>query len=100
MISTQSPSPSRAIASSRWTRRVGNRRHANFIFPALDPFAEPHHIRDAAARVRSLCMLRRVVTYLVVLSAGLLITSPSSARERRHIDATPSLHAPCSVLSG
>jgi hypothetical protein len=78
----------------------GRCEHANFFFPTLDPFAEPHHIGDVAARVRSLCMLRRVVTYLVVLNAGLLITSPASARERRHIDATPSLHAPCSVLSG
>jgi hypothetical protein len=27
-------------------------------------------------------------------------SEPSSARERRHIDATPFSHAPCSVLSG
>ena len=45
-------------------------------------------------------MLRRMITYLIVLSAGLLITAPSSARERRHIDATSFLDAPCSVLSG
>ena len=43
-------------------------------------------------------MLRRMVTYLIVLSAGLLITAPSSGRERRHIDATP--YSPCGVLSG
>jgi hypothetical protein len=34
-------------------------------------------------------MLRRMVTYLIVLSAGLLITAPSSARERRHISPGP-----------
>ena len=45
-------------------------------------------------------MLRRMVTYLIVLSAGLLFAAPSSARERQHIDVTPFLHAPCSVLSG
>jgi hypothetical protein len=41
-----------------------------------------------------------MITYLIVLGAGLLITAPSSARERRHIDATSFLDAPCSVLSG
>ena len=39
-------------------------------------------------------MLRRMITYLIVLSAGLLITAPSSERERRHIDATSFLDAP------
>jgi hypothetical protein len=41
-----------------------------------------------------------MVTYLIVLSAGLLFAAPSSARERQHIDVAPFLHAPCSVLSG
>jgi hypothetical protein len=47
-----------------------------------------------------LSMLRRMVIYLIVVGAGFPFAASSSARERRHIDATPSLHAPCSVLSG
>ena len=45
-------------------------------------------------------MLRRMVIYLIIVGAGFPFAASSSARERRHIDATPSLHAPCSVLSG
>ena len=47
-----------------------------------------------------LCMLRRMVIYLIIVGAGFPFAASSSARERRHIDAAPSLHAPCSVLSG
>src|SRR4030088_612708 len=45
-------------------------------------------------------MLRRMVIYLIIVGAGFPFAASSSARERRHIDAMPSLHAPCSVLSG
>ncbi len=45
-------------------------------------------------------MLRRMVIYLIIVGAGFAFAASSSARERRHIDAMPSLHAPCSVLSG
>ena len=47
-----------------------------------------------------LCMLRRTVIYLVIVVGGFPFAASSSASERGHIDATPSLHAPCSVLSG
>src|SRR3954454_16521980 len=47
-----------------------------------------------------LCMLRRMVIYLIMVGAGFPFAASSSARERRHIDATPFSHAPCSVLSG
>jgi hypothetical protein len=45
-------------------------------------------------------MLRRMVIYLIIVGAGLPFVASSSARERRHMDAMPFLHAPCSVLSG
>jgi hypothetical protein len=43
-------------------------------------------------------MLRRMVICLIILGAGAPFAAPSSARERRHIDATP--YSPCGVLSG
>jgi hypothetical protein len=45
-------------------------------------------------------MLRRMVICLIILGAGAPFAASSSARERRHIDATPYSHAPCSVLAG
>ena len=44
-------------------------------------------------------MLRRIVFCLILAMAGLIAAGPAEAR-RRHIDATPFSHAPCSVLSG
>ncbi len=45
-------------------------------------------------------MLRRMVICLIIVGAGAPFAASSSARERRHIDATPFWHAPCSALSG
>ena len=45
-------------------------------------------------------MLRRMVICLIIVGAGVPFAAASSARERRHMDATPFSHAPCSVLSG
>lgn len=45
-------------------------------------------------------MLRRMVICLIIVGAGALFAAASSARERRHIDATPFSYSPCSVLSG
>jgi hypothetical protein len=45
-------------------------------------------------------MLWRIVMCLIILGAGAPCAASSSARERRHIDATPYSYAPCSVLSG
>jgi hypothetical protein len=38
-----------------------------------------------------------MVIYLIIAGASFAFTALSSAGERRHIDAMPSLHAPCSV---
>ena len=43
-------------------------------------------------------MLRRIVIYLIVAVAVMIVTGVVDARERRVIDATPFSHAPCSVL--
>src|SRR6478736_8446451 len=45
-------------------------------------------------------MLRRVVVCVIVAVAVLTAADAASARQRRHIDATPFSHAPCSVLDG
>src|SRR6478735_10449213 len=45
-------------------------------------------------------MLRRVVVCVIVAVAALTAADAASARQRRHIDATPFSHAPCSVLDG
>jgi hypothetical protein len=44
-------------------------------------------------------MLRRIVFCLIIAAAGTVVAGSAQAR-RRHIDATPFAHAPCSVLSG
>jgi hypothetical protein len=44
-------------------------------------------------------MLRRVFTFMVIATAGWAIAGSAHAWHRRHIDATPFAHAPCSVLS-
>jgi hypothetical protein len=44
-------------------------------------------------------MLRRVFTFMVIAVAGWAIAGSAHAWHRRHIDATPFAHAPCSVLS-
>ena len=44
-------------------------------------------------------MLRRTVFCLIIALAGTIAAGSADAR-RRHIDATPFSHAPCSVLSG
>jgi len=45
-------------------------------------------------------MLRRMVICLIIVGTAAPFAASSSAGERRHIDATPFSHAPCSVLSG
>jgi hypothetical protein len=45
-------------------------------------------------------MLRRIVICLIVAVAALTVADAANARQRRHIDATPFSHAPCSVLDG
>ena len=40
-----------------------------------------------------------LIVYLIVVGAGFPFAASSSARERRHIDATPFLYAPCSVFN-
>src|SRR5438128_8904233 len=45
-------------------------------------------------------MLRRILIWLIVAVAALTGADAASARQRRHIDATPFSHAPCSVLDG
>jgi hypothetical protein len=44
-------------------------------------------------------MRRRIVFSVIIAMAGIAATGNADAR-RRHIDATPFSHAPCSVLSG
>lgn len=44
-------------------------------------------------------MIRRTVFCLIIALAGTIAAGSADAR-RRHIDATPFSHAPCSVLSG
>jgi hypothetical protein len=39
-----------------------------------------------------------MVIYLIMVGAGFPFAASSSAGEREHIDATPSLHAPCSAV--
>lgn len=43
-------------------------------------------------------MVSRIASLAVL--AGLVLATPSLARERRSIDATPFSHSPCSVLTG
>src|SRR5260370_6538890 len=45
-------------------------------------------------------MLRRIFIALIVAVAALTAADAANTRQRRHIDATPFSHAPCSVLSG
>jgi hypothetical protein len=45
-------------------------------------------------------MLRRIFIALIVAVAALAAADAGNARQRRHIDATPFSHAPCSVLDG
>ncbi len=45
-------------------------------------------------------MLRQMVICLIIVGTAAPFAASSSAGERRHIDATPFSHAPCSVLSG
>src|SRR5258707_7688465 len=45
-------------------------------------------------------MVRRIVISLIVAVAALAAADAANARQRRHIDATPFSHAPCSVLDG
>jgi len=45
-------------------------------------------------------MLRRILICMIVAVAALTVADAASARQRRHIDATPFSHAPCSVLDG
>src|SRR5258705_1192592 len=45
-------------------------------------------------------MLRRVLICVIVAVAALTAADAANARQRRHIDATPFSHAPCSVLDG
>ncbi|SDS36177.1 hypothetical protein [Bradyrhizobium canariense] len=45
-------------------------------------------------------MLRRIVIWLVIVTAGMAVAGAAKARHRHQIDATPFSHAPCSVLSG
>jgi hypothetical protein len=43
-------------------------------------------------------MIRRIVIFLIVTFAGISFAGIAGAGQRRHIDATPFAHAPCSVL--
>jgi hypothetical protein len=45
-------------------------------------------------------MVRRILICMIVAVAALTVADAASARQRRHIDATPFSHAPCSVLDG
>src|SRR6202166_4079161 len=45
-------------------------------------------------------MLRRIVICLIVTFVAMSVTANADAGQRRHIDATPFSHAPCSVLDG
>ena len=45
-------------------------------------------------------MLRRIVTCLAVIVAGLSFAGSAAAQRRNSINATPFWHAPCSVLDG
>ena len=45
-------------------------------------------------------MLRRIFIVIGIAVAALAVADAASARQRRHIDATPFSHAPCSVLDG
>jgi hypothetical protein len=45
-------------------------------------------------------MLRRILICMIVAVVALAVADAASARQRRHIDATPFSHAPCSVLDG
>src|SRR5882757_5607016 len=45
-------------------------------------------------------MFRRIVVCLIVTFVAMSVTANADAGQRRHIDATPFAHAPCSVLDG
>jgi hypothetical protein len=45
-------------------------------------------------------MFRRIVICLFVIVAAISVAGDAKAWHRRHIDATPFAHAPCSVLDG
>ncbi|HEX9360332.1 MAG TPA: hypothetical protein VF922_02120 [Bradyrhizobium sp.] len=45
-------------------------------------------------------MLRRIFIVIAIAVAAWAVADAASARQRRHIDATPFSHAPCSVLDG
>jgi hypothetical protein len=45
-------------------------------------------------------MFRRIVICLIVSFVAMSVTANADAGQRRHIDATPFSHAPCSVLDG
>jgi hypothetical protein len=45
-------------------------------------------------------MLRHILICMIVAVTALTVADAASARQRRHIDATPFSHAPCSVLDG
>jgi hypothetical protein len=45
-------------------------------------------------------MLRHILICMIVAVTASTVAGAASARQRRHIDATPFSHAPCSVLDG
>jgi hypothetical protein len=65
----------------------------------LDTCCHAHHL-GCASFFKARLMLRRIVICLIVAVAALTVVDAASARQRRHIDATPFSHAPCSVLDG
>jgi hypothetical protein len=63
------------------------------------PLLIPSFTRIIYMPHEGLCMLRRTVIHLIIVVGGFPFAASLSASERGHIDATPPLHAPCSVLA-
>jgi len=62
----------------------------------LEPGRRAHHV----GRTGGCLMFRRIVICLFVTFLAISVAGDADAGHRRHIDATPFAHAPCSVLDG
>jgi hypothetical protein len=82
------------------SRTLGDKR-ADVNEIRLDAACREHHFPFnilVLSHSKARFMLRRILICLMVAAAALTVADAASARQRRHIDATPFSHAPCSVL--
>jgi hypothetical protein len=84
-------------------RRGTGQKRADVNETRLDTACRGHHFPfniSVLLHSKARLMLRRILICVIVAVAALTAADAASARQRRHIDATPFSHAPCSVLDG